>query len=518
MNIPSTNHQRSSFIANGVLFAVALALGPVLALWHLHGRWNPNGDYAYGWVVPFLAAFLFKARWDARPAPSAPVNGAAGLALVCAALMLPARWLQEAAPERTFCAWSCAVSAIGASLFLISKAGGVSWFKWFSFPFAFLLTAVPWPHTLEMLVSNFLMRGTAGVTVEILCLFGIPGSQSGNLVHIETGVIDIDEACSGIRSLQAMVMLSLFLGELFRLKPARRVLLLVLGIAATLLANVIRTVTLSSIGFNHGMAAVDRYHDSAGFAVLALSLSGALLAAYLLHPAAAPASHVSNPPVPRPVLPLKLCGALLVLFVATDLAVEGWYRLHEQEKRDWNWSVQWPRQCESFRFIEIPKRSLQILMCDESRAATWKEPDGTEWSLYWIRWNPGNPAAESAKVHRPDVCLNAEGAIMEKDTGTRSNAIGGIQVPFHGYVFRMAEKQLHVFFCLDEQQAGNRVAEPLPQFEGVDMLRRALTGRRRSGLQSLELAVTGYHSVPQAQEAFNARITQLIEPGLRTPQ
>ncbi len=108
-------------------------------------------------------------------------------------------------------------------------------------------------------------------------------------------MIDIDEACSGIRSLQAMVMVSLFLGELFRLRPGRRVLLMALGVAVTLIANVIRTVALSSIGFSRGMEAVDHYHDMAGFAVLSLSLAGALLMAFLLRPAKEPAAVAETP-------------------------------------------------------------------------------------------------------------------------------------------------------------------------------------------------------------------------------
>lgn len=496
--------------ARGALFAAAVVLGPALLLWHLHGLWNPDGAYAYGWVVPLLAAFLCKSRWDDRPPPSAPLRDAAFLAIVFALAMLPARWLQEAAPERSICAWSYAVASVGISLSLISLAGGAAWLRWFSFPFAFILTAAPWPHTLEMIVSNSLMRGTAGATVEILCLIGVPSAQSGNLVHIETGVIDIDEACSGIRSLQAMVMISLFLGELFRLKLAARLLLMALGLAVTLLANVIRTVALSSIGFGQGMSAVDRYHDAAGLAVLTLSLSTTLFMAFMLRPAKTPAPNPDTYGFEL-ALPLKLSSALLMWFLVVEISVETWYRMHEPKWQGWSWAIQWPQHNETFHFIEIPKRSLRLLMCDESHAATWKEPDGSDWSLYWIRWDPGNPAAETAKVHRPDVCLNAEGAVMEKDTGMHPGSIGRMQIPYHSYTFRMGEKTLYVFFCLYEERPGDPATASNPQFEAIDMIQRAIKGRRRIGEQSLELAVSGYPTALGAQEAFEARLGQLMQ-------
>jgi exosortase/archaeosortase family protein len=326
-------------------------------------------------------------------------------------------------------------------------------------------------------------------------------------VHIETGVIDIDEACSGIRSLQAMVMISLFLGELFRLKPGRRVLLMAFGIAATLLANVIRTVALARIGFSRGMGAIDNYHDAAGFAVLLLALAGTLLTAFKLRTERAPAPRATATGLGLP-LPVALSGALLIWLCLGEISVEAWYRAHQPEWQGWSWTVSWPRRSEGFHFIDIPRRSLRLLMCDESQAAAWKEPDGAGWSLYWLRWNPGNPQAEAAKVHRPDVCLNAAGAIMENDTGTLAGPAG---IPFHSYTFLLGDKTLHVFFCLYEEGAGGGAPAANPHFEGTGMLERALKGRRHIGEQSLELALSGYPSVQSAQAAFEARLGQLME-------
>ena len=129
---PDTVAKPGCWSAQGALFTVAVVLGPALLLWHLHGQWNPEGEYAYGWAVPLLAAFLYRSRWTDRPAPSAPIKSAVFWAIVFALITLPARWLQEAAPERSICAWSYAVGTVGISLSLISLAGGVAWLQWFS--------------------------------------------------------------------------------------------------------------------------------------------------------------------------------------------------------------------------------------------------------------------------------------------------------------------------------------------------------------------------------------------------
>jgi len=498
-------------------FAAAVLLCPALLFWHLHGTWNPDADYAYGWVVPLLAAFLCKSRWDDRPEPSAPVGTAVFVAIALALLTLPALWLQEAAPERGICQWSLAIVSVGTSLALIAFSGGFAWLRWFGFPFGFVLTAVPWPHLLEMFTTEYLMRATASVTVEILCLVGIPCARSGNLVQIEAGVIDIDEACGGIRSLQAMVMISLFLGELFRLTPVKRLLLLVLGLAATLLANVVRTVNLSWIGFNRGLPALDAFHDIAGMAVLVCSLAGTLAAAFLLRPA-----RTEAPPAAceksgegkggfTPRFPWKLGCALLIWFAVTEGSVEAWYRFHEPKWQGWSWAVRWPEHREAFKWTRVPSHSQRILRCDELKAATWKEPDGSEWSLYSIRWNPGNVAAEPAKVHRPDVCLNAEGATMERDMGTQIVPVGRMNIPFHTYTFGLSGKTLHIFFCLYEEGSGAGAVTATPQFEGTGMFERAIEGRRNIALQTVEVAISGCPSAKEAHEAFHARVGELIE-------
>src|SRR5205823_5621595 len=122
-------------------------------------------------------------------------------------------------------------------------AGGWPWAKHFAFPLSFLLLAVPWPARMEA-IAQPLMRADATVTSEICSALDIPAIQSGNLIEISVGLIGIEEACSGIRSLQATLMLSLFFGEFFMLSVSRRWMLIVIAAVAAFVFNVGRTVVL----------------------------------------------------------------------------------------------------------------------------------------------------------------------------------------------------------------------------------------------------------------------------------
>ena len=70
------------------------------------------------------------------------------------------------------------------------------------------------------------MQGVASVTADAVGIWGIPALREGNLLQIWNGTGGIDEACSGVRSLQTCIMWGLYPGALFRLPPVKRVLLL----------------------------------------------------------------------------------------------------------------------------------------------------------------------------------------------------------------------------------------------------------------------------------------------------
>jgi len=76
----------------------------------------------------------------------------------------------------------------------------------------------------------------AAIIVEIMHIMGIHADPHGTTIYLKNGPVGIAEACSGIRSLQASLMISLAVGELFFLRLGRRFLLVLLcASVATLL-------------------------------------------------------------------------------------------------------------------------------------------------------------------------------------------------------------------------------------------------------------------------------------------
>src|ERR1035438_2137247 len=216
-----------------------------------------------------------------RPVVSSPVVLWA-LAL-CAFLYAPTRFLQEANPTWRLTSLLWTLEVIGITLSMLAfvlgayhaartkhHAPGISAFCFsdFLFPILFFLVAVPWPSGLETFMVQSLMRSNVATTVELLGLFGIPAVQHANVIEVGAGVVGIDEACSGIRSLQATLMISLFLGELYRLTVRRRIGLVALGFVLAFAFNVARTLLLTGIASARGVGAVASWHDPAGASIL----------------------------------------------------------------------------------------------------------------------------------------------------------------------------------------------------------------------------------------------------------
>ena len=155
------------------------------------------------------------------------------------------------------------------------------WLEMF-FPFAFLLIALPVPSVIQTGITTTLQHYVAAVTVEILGVWGIPAQLGGNIIYLSTGPVGIDEACSGIRSLQSAMMATLFIGYLSLKGFWMRSFLLGAGVALAVLGNLMRVFFLSYQGHHYSLEAIDTHHDSAGWSILIFTVAGVAFVAWAL--------------------------------------------------------------------------------------------------------------------------------------------------------------------------------------------------------------------------------------------
>ena len=212
------------------------------------------------------------------------------------------------------------------------------------------------------------MRIVARVAAETAMLLGIPAQVEGNLIRVSNGLVGVNEACSGIRSLQTALMIGLLFGELKRLSVLRRVALVAGAVAIALLANFIRAVFLVSVAATKNISEVSRWHDIAGYTIIALVFVGTMGLAYWLGRNETPEAVVGrrSPAKMKKLQPARLplqfpalyLAAALCWLLFVEIGTAAWYRVHETNLVSAaRWSVRWPEQSPNFRKLQNRPRN-----------------------------------------------------------------------------------------------------------------------------------------------------------------
>ncbi len=560
-------------LRSAICYLLPLAAYWLVLIYNLGAQWSVYKQYNYGWAVPFLCLYLIWRKISPASPPLVP-NGIPAaptsnlqplisppshlpsstfylLVALWALLYAPTRFLHEANPIWRLTSVLLALEIIGLTLLLLrttDRAPRVtphaSVFTFdvsrFTFPICFFLVAVPWPSGLESFLTQSLTRLNTSITVELLGMFRIPAVQHGSTIELSTGVLGIDEACSGLRSLQATLMISFFFGELYALQTWRRVLCVVAGFAYALAFNLGRTLLLSRVGAGKGLAAVAAWHDPVGVTILV----GCFLCLWLVafgfqrsegggqraedrdqtKEVGVPKSMVP-PAGPKPEAPSVrqrsvisasvVSCALLAWLIAVEAGTEFWYRSHERRSFDRaEWSVHRPAQNATYREEKIPSSVVEQFRFDEGTQVQWQDGRGNGWELYYFRWFPApslgkRVAIQLAKTHGPEKCLPALGMKQSAYLGIVTVPVAGIELAMQQYLFDADGESIHVFYGIYEDPTGSaKLANRRKDFRS--RLAAALTGSRNFGQRLLELAVVGYEGPEQARAALAHELQTLI--------
>lgn len=485
------------------------------ALWyllikHLSVHWAVNPQYSFGWFVPVISAYLFLIRWRTRPPAEFASSAVAKWFFWIAGFALLPTWLiEQANPDWRLISWLLTFEIVALSLCAIYFVGGKSWLRHFAFSICFILVSVAWPGAVEDYVIQGLTQAATVVTVTSLKLFHISAVQHGNVIELKTGLVGVDEACSGVRSLQATLMVSLFLGELYRASWLRRIVIVLCGALTAFLCNVGRTFLLTTVAAKDGVEAISNWHDSLGVTILAICL---LLVWGLVRLISGPIPNLPSKASPPNPLSWRLASCLAAWVLFTLVGTEVWYRLHETKDKS-RWSVTWPVHKKDFLDVTIPKPEADALACDRGRAAKWVNDDGSRWMTFFFTWAEGPTRSRIlARMHRPENCLPAAGYKLREDRGTITIKAKDLLIPFHDLDFEYAGDHVYVFFCLWEdcakQPERSRIRDEWNQFAKLESV---LLGERNLGQQVLEIVIFGYDKPEEAEAALCRDVEAMIQ-------
>ena len=141
-----------------------------------------------------------------------------------------------------------------------------------AFPLTFLLFMIPTFPFLMNVVSFRLKLLAATGAVAIAQVVGVAVQREGVNLLLPDGVLAVENACSGLRSLIALLALGALFAYLSHGSVWRRGLLLLLALPIAVLANLLR---ISGLCIFAGLTSVERaagaFHEIGGYVLFAIA-------------------------------------------------------------------------------------------------------------------------------------------------------------------------------------------------------------------------------------------------------
>lgn len=252
---------------------------------------NPQSETEHGWLILGLSVWLLWRNLtksdEGRPA-FVPSGGTTARQGVSDETSWPAAVAMVAAlalHALGFAAQQTRVSIVALLLFIwgvLRLGGGRRWGAAAMFPLGFMVFAIPF-NVLDS--AGFWLRlWVIKASTGLAHVSGINVIQNGTQLLAPDGrySYDVAAACSGVRSLMALLALSLLAGYLNFQSWWRRGLLLLLCFPLVYLGNVARISSIVFVAQWGGQARGEATHEVMGYGIFVIVLGGVLLAASTL--------------------------------------------------------------------------------------------------------------------------------------------------------------------------------------------------------------------------------------------
>ncbi|MEO6784842.1 MAG: exosortase/archaeosortase family protein [Chthoniobacteraceae bacterium] len=405
---------------------------------HLSAEWRANEQYEFGFGVPFLAAWI---AWRRRDGAMQPGSGnfmfwsALALGLLALALGTLLHWHDPL--------WRLTGALLAAGAALLTGAwffrlGGTSLLRREIFPLCFAAFAIPWPMPLELPITQHLAALVTDISATLVNAFGIAALQRGNVIELANGLVGVNEACSGIQSLQAMLMTSVFLGEFFVLSVARRLVLVIVGIAISLSTNCLRVLALTLITHRHGESAAAAWHDGVGLTATMIAFASLLVVAKGFAGTVASASGIVLNSGKQPDLREGRC----VLFSIVAIIFSTWTWFSQLGKNDASpLRQQWTLNDASMpagwsaEFVPPSPGLRSGLRFSEWQAFRIRDPAGVASEIIRLAWKSGTRMPAFVTSHTPAVCMPSAGWVQIGSPFLLTPEIHGAELPCVAYAF-----------------------------------------------------------------------------------
>jgi exosortase len=190
--------------------------------------WWDNPDFGHGVLLAPVAVYLL---WKRGVAPGARAQPALGLGLLLLAVLL--RHLAQLASYNAAEVFTMAGAVVGLTVFSLGLRQLAHWWL----PASLLLLCLPF-NTSSLSLPLQLVASRLGAG--LFEWYQVPVVLSGNIIELPGHVLFVTEACSGLRSITALLALGVLIGGLFLDSSWSRLLIVLLAVPVAVLVNAFR--------------------------------------------------------------------------------------------------------------------------------------------------------------------------------------------------------------------------------------------------------------------------------------
>jgi exosortase len=244
-----------------VIAGAALYAPVVTALFR---QWLNDASTAHGILLVAAAGFVFVRQLPhLRRQPLDPTGW--GLAVALFGLLLYA--LGTLGAEVFVLRLSLPVVALGGVMALYGRRQA----RLLLSAFGLVLLAIPLPAVLVTSVTLPMQLLASRLAETLLTAGGVNVMRDGNLLRLDHAMLDVAEACSGLRSVISLIAVGAVCAALFRMSRTRGALIMALGVPVAVVGNGARIAATGYMTqwFGEG-AARGLPHDVTGYVAFAL--------------------------------------------------------------------------------------------------------------------------------------------------------------------------------------------------------------------------------------------------------
>jgi exosortase len=218
------------------LAPAALALAAATVLFArpavLLGRdWWNDPEAGHGLLLAPLAVWL---AWRSGLSRARAPNPVLGSAMLLAAVAL--RYVGGLAAELFTMRFAIVLAVAGAVVF----AWGIGQLRRWWLPAALLALSVPIPTLVTNALALPLQFKASSMGAGLLAWRNVPVELAGNVINLPGRRLFVTEACSGLRSLTALLSLGVLIGGLWLRSVPSRLVLIALAIPVAIAVNAVR--------------------------------------------------------------------------------------------------------------------------------------------------------------------------------------------------------------------------------------------------------------------------------------